>query len=367
MSQIESIEFGTPGGVSGQGTLLQQVTALLDSNVPFTGIFIHEGRHLTLKQPRRIVIGSVNEITKDDIHEFFDFIEPDWKERIKKRAFDRAGNLGKARVRINGMMYGGGKRHGAVVRRFPAAPIPLDQLGLRADERAFANLRKGLVLIVGDTHQGKSTTMASYLDEFNNTRSGHILTIEDPVEIVHVDKRCVVTQREVGNDVDSFFVGGLDAMRQQPEIIGIGEIRDAETAGQTVGLGEAGPFVLASLHAKTPELALIKMVRLMGGTDAHAQLLAQVLKGIVCQSLLPSASGDGYHLATECLTVTPEIARMIETRNFGAIRPALETQPGCHTMNGSLMALFKDGKITVEDAKHATTDPVKFEPLFKSR
>jgi twitching motility protein PilT len=306
------------------------------------------------------------------MEEFFEVIEPNWEERISDRAFDRAKDLHSARIRLNCFTFQGKKRLGCVIRRFPTEPMALDQLGLRQNSQDFAKLYSGLVLIIGDTCQGKSTTIASLLDQINKTRSGHIITIEDPVETLIPQRKSIITQREVGTDgdVQSYYLGALDALRERPDVVLIGEIRDSQTAQEALALSESGPLVFATLHARSTELGLQKMLRLLGNTDTQAQALSTSLRGVICQALLPSISGEKYHLATECLTVNPETARLIESRNIGGIRPLLEkleqaADSGCHTMNSDLKQLLKAKKITLEDARKATTDRVQFDALFK--
>jgi twitching motility protein PilT len=231
-------------------------------------------------------------------------------------------------------------------------------------EQNFARLTSGLVLIIGDTCQGKSTTIASMLDEINKHRSGHIITIEDPVETLIPQRQCVITQREVGfdGDVESFYLGALDALRERPDVICIGEIRDAQTAQEALALSEAGPLVLASLHARSTELGLQKMMRLLGNTEPQAQALAHALRGVLCQALLPAVKGERYYLATECLTNNPEVTEMIADGQISNLRIWMEDKPGegCHTMNTSLRTLLAEGKISVQDARNATTDRIGF-------
>ncbi|MDB5756243.1 MAG: twitching motility protein, partial [Massilia sp.] len=303
-------------------------------------------------------------ITKEELEEFFEVIEPNWAERIADRAFDRSIDLHTARIRANCFTFQGKKRLGCVIRRFPKEPIALSDLGLHQDEQEFAKLTSGLVLIIGDTCQGKSTTIASMIDEINKQRSGHIITIEDPVETLIPQRRCIVTQREVGRDgdVESYYLGALDALRERPDVIVIGEIRDAQTAQEALALAESGPLVLATLHARSTELGLQKMLRLLGNSEAQAQALAHALRGVLCQALLPSSEGNRYHLATECLTPGPAVMRMLETGNISGIRAHMNAgaDAGCHTMNATLEQLLAGHKIGVDDARNATTDRVGF-------
>jgi twitching motility protein PilT len=346
------------------GTLVEQILHLLNSRLVFSDIIIHQNSPLMLRQPKGLVAVTDSPITREELEEFFDVIEPSWAERIALRAFDRSIDLHTARIRANCFSFQGRKRLGCVIRRFPKEPLALSELGLWEHEQEFARLTSGLVLIIGDTCQGKSTTIASMVDEINKQRSGHIITIEDPVETLIPQRNCIITQREVGEDADvaSYYLGALDALRERPDVIVIGEIRDAETAQEALALAESGPLVLATLHARSTELGLQKMLRLLGNSEAQSQALAHALRGVLCQALLPSKEGNRYHLATECLTPGSAVVRMLETGDVGAIRAHMNLgrDPGCHTMNASLEGLLAAHKVRVEDARKATTDRVGF-------
>ena len=349
-------------------TLVQQILHLLNSKLVFSDVIIHQNSPLMLRQPKGLVAVTDSPITKEELEEFFDVIEPNWQERIRTRAFDSSIDLHTARIRANCFRFQGGKRLGCVIRRFPKEPIALSALGLWDDEREFARLTSGLVLIIGDTCQGKSTTIASMIDEINRQRSGHIITIEDPVETLIPQRKCIITQREVGadGDVESYYLGALDALRERPDVIVIGEIRDAQTAQEALALAESGPLVLASLHARSTELGLQKMLRLLGNSDAQAQALAHALRGVLCQALLPSVEGNRYFLATECLTPSAAVMRMLEAGDLGGIRAQMNggQDPGCHTMNAALEELLAGHKVRLEDARNATTDRVGFADMI---
>ncbi|MDP5239350.1 ATPase, T2SS/T4P/T4SS family [Uliginosibacterium sp. 31-16] len=372
-SKIETLSLSESGDFPSNGTLIEQILSLLSSGIVFSDIIIHQNSPLMLRQPKRLVAVSDIPVTGQELEEFFEVIEPNWEERIMERAFDRAKDLYSARLRVNCFTFHGRKRLGCVIRRFPTEPLALATLGLRPNAQAFAKLTSGLVLIVGDTCQGKSTTISSILDEINKRRSGHIITIEDPVETIIPQRKSIITQREVGTDGDvaSFYLGALDALRERPDVIVIGEIRDAQTAQEALALSESGPLVFATLHARSTELGLQKMLRLLGNADAQAQTLASSLRGVICQALLPSLAGDAYHLATECLTVTPEVSSIIETGNIAGIRALLdllsvESNSGSHTMNDDLLRLIQANMVSVEDARRGSTDPLKFAGMVKA-
>ncbi len=350
------------------GTLVEQILHLLNSKLVFSDILIHQNSPLLLRQPKGLVAVTDSPITREELEEFFEVVEPNWRERIQDRAFDRAIDLHTARIRANCFSFQGKKRLGCVIRRFPKEPLLLSGLGLRPSEEKFAQLSSGLVLIIGDTCQGKSTTIASMLDDINKTRSGHIITIEDPVETLIPQRKCVITQREVGfdGDVETFDLGAKDALRERPDVIVIGEIRDAETAHEALALAESGPLVLASLHARSTELGLQKMIRLLGNTEPQRQALAHALRGVLCQALMPAMDGDRYYLATESLTVNPEVAAVIENGNVADLRNVMERKsaPGCYTMNECLRKLLAEKKVSIEDARHATTDRLGFADML---
>ncbi len=366
-SQIRTLSFEENEDHPVFGTLVEQILHLLNSRLIFSDIIIHQNSPLMLRQPKGLVAVTDSPITKEELEEFFEVIEPDWEGRIADRAFDRGIDLHTARIRANCFTFQGKKRLGCVIRRFPKEPLPLSALGLRTAEQDFAKLTSGLVLIIGDTCQGKSTTIASMVDEINKQRSGHIITIEDPVETLIPQRKCIITQREVGfdGDVESFYKGALDALRERPDVIVIGEIRDAETAQEALALAESGPLVLASLHARSTELGLQKMNRLLGNSEAQSQALANALRGVLCQALLPSVDGDRYHLATECLTSNPEVVRMVESGSFAQVRTLMDGgtgkyNAGCHSMNSALVYLLREKMIGMDDARNATTDRIGF-------
>src|SRR3569832_993797 len=265
-SLIETLSFAESADLPVMGTLIEQIAHQLNSDTVFSDIIIHQNSPIMLRQPKRLVAVSDIPVTLEEMEEFFEAIEPDWEEKVRDRAFDRSKDLHSARIRLNCFTFQGKKRLGCVIRRFPTEPIPLGQLGLRKNSQEFAWLHSGLVLIIGDTCQGKSTTIASLLDEINKTRSGHIITIEDPVETLIPQRKSIITQREVGaeGDVQSYYLGALDALRERPDVVLIGEIRDSETAQEALALSESGPLVFATLHARSTELGLQKMLRVLG-------------------------------------------------------------------------------------------------------
>jgi twitching motility protein PilT len=172
-------------------------------------------------------------------------------------------------------------------------------------------------------------------------------------------------------DVESFYQGALDALRERPDVYVIGEIRDALTAAQAVALAEAGPLVIATIHAKSTELGLLKMLRLLSQTgepvDGQARALAETLQGTICQALIPAMDNSTWFLASECMTVNKEIRCLIAERNIADVRSAMEKvgrRGGCNLMHDDLFGLYTSKKVLLEDIRKATTDPTRLDKLF---
>lgn len=350
-------------------TVRAQLFALLESDLQFSDIFIHQDSPMMVKMPRRNMTIASAPIEAQDLIEFFMEIDPTgaWKEDIKDGAYDRAIMLEQHRIRVHCITFEGRNRYGAIIRRFPSEPKPLHELGLQPSAFEFPKLTRGLILVIGDTGQGKSHTLASIIHEINKTRPGHIVTIEDPVEIIVPQINCLITHREVGpnSDVKSFYVGARDALRERPDVVVIGEIRDEDCAREAFTLSESGPLVITTLHAKSIELGLSKLHRFLGGTAANAQAMGKALKAVLCQALVPSVNGDRDYLATECLTNNPAFSKLIEEANFNEVRTLikkLSKEPdgqnvhGCHTLNFDLERLHREKKITAEDARRTSND-----------
>jgi twitching motility protein PilT len=362
--QMDAPASGLPD-FDDSGSLIDRIIRILNAGIPFSDIFLHEDSPIMLKQPKRLLPVSPEVVTADDMKELYGVLDHDWAKKIELRAFDKSVDLNTARIRANCFTYGARRQHGCVIRRFPANPVPLSQLGLGTEALQFVSARRGLVLVVGDTGQGKSTTIASMLDHINASRAAHILTFEDPIEQLIPPKKSLVTQREVGpeGDVETFYLGALDALRERPDVVMIGEIREAEVAREAVALAEAGPLVFATMHARSVDFAIAKMHRLLGGTETAAEALAQSLVGVLCQALVPSVDGERSYLVTECLSLTREVRDLIQGRKYDAIRAYLSGggDGKSHAMNTHLAPLISQRKITLEDAQLASTDRVNLD------
>ncbi len=255
---------------------------------------------------------------------------------------------GTARFRVNA--YFQRSALGAAFRLIPFEIAPLASLGLPPAVAEFANRPRGLVLVTGPTGSGKSTTLASLLDVINMEREEHIMTIEDPIEFLHSHKRCIVNQREVGSDATSFADALKSALRQDPDVILVGEMRDLETIGTAITAAETGHLVFATLHTQDTPQTIDRIIDVFPSAQ-QAQVRAQLsvaLQGIVTQTLLPTADGAGRCVAAEVLVPTPAVRNLIREGKSHQIYSVLQTggAHGMQTMDSALAQLVRAGKIS---------------------
>ncbi|MEX1256595.1 MAG: type IV pilus twitching motility protein PilT [Gemmatimonadota bacterium] len=259
------------------------------------------------------------------------------------------------------------KQRGCValaLRQIPYQILSLEQLGLPAVIKKLAERPRGLVLVTGPTGSGKSTTLAAMLDKVNTERRSHIITVEDPIEFIHAHKSCTVNQREVGADTKTFAAALKYALRQDPDVILIGEMRDLETIGAALTIAETGHLVFATLHTNSAAEAIN---RIIDAFPSHQQSqiraqLAFVLEGVVTQTLLPKATGKGRVCATEIMICTPAIRALIRDEKIHQIYSLMQAgkKHGMQTMNDSLQQLYMQRLVTLEEAVKRSGDPAEF-------
>jgi twitching motility protein PilT len=255
---------------------------------------------------------------------------------------------GKARFRVNA--YFQRSAVGAAFRLIPFDVVPFETLGLPPVVAEFANRPRGLVLVTGPTGSGKSTTLASLIDVINATREEHIMTIEDPIEFLHKHKKCMVNQRELGSDAMSFADALKGALRQDPDVILVGEMRDLETIGTAITAAETGHLVFATLHTQDTPQTIDRIIDVFP-SEQQGQIRAQLavaLQGIMTQMLLPTADGAGRTVAAEVLVPTPAVRNLIREGKSHQIYSVLQTggAQGMQTMDAALSQLVRAGKIT---------------------
>jgi twitching motility protein PilU len=243
----------------------------------------------------------------------------------------------------------------SAVFRFVPANIPaLGELGLPPVLAELIMEKRGLMLLVGATGSGKSTTIAAMLDHRNELRAGHILTLEDPIEYLFKNKKSIVNQREIGSDTNSFYTALRNSMRQAPDCILIGEIRDKETMAAALAYAQSGHLVLATLHANNSYNALNRIISFypIENRAALLQDLSSAVKAIVSQRLVRSAAGGTRQAAVEIMVNTRYVADLIEKGELGQIKEAMEKSlsPGSQTFESALFNLVKNGLVTQEEA-----------------
>ncbi len=270
------------------------------------------------------------------------------------------GLQGVGRFRVNVFYQRGAV--GSVLRTIPYEIYSFDQLGVPpAVCRQLCDLNKGLVLVTGATGSGKSTTLAAMIDYINQSRKEHIITIEDPIEFVHRNKVCLVNQREVGNDTQGFNQALRRVLRQDPDVVLIGEMRDKETIEAGLTLAETGHLTFATLHTSDCVQTINRIIDVF---PAHQQnqirtQLSFVLEGVFCQQLLPKANSRGRVLTCEIMIPSFAIRSLIREDKCHQIMSHIQTgaKNGMRTMNQSLMEAFKGHLITWDTALTRSTDP----------
>ncbi|MFC0714826.1 type IV pilus twitching motility protein PilT [Cellulomonas biazotea] len=255
-----------------------------------------------------------------------------------------------ARFRVN--IYQQRESIGAAFRVIPYEIKPLEDLGVPPVVGTFAGLPRGLVLVTGPTGSGKSTTLASIIDLANRTREDHIMTVEDPIEFLHRHKKSLVNQREVGADTHSFANALKHVLRQDPDIILVGEMRDLETISVALTAAETGHLVFATLHTQDAAQTIDRVIDVFpSGQQAQVRTqLAGAIQGVVCQTLCKRADSPGRAVATEVLVATPAIRNLIREGKTHQIYSAMQAgaQQGMHTMDQHLADLVKSGKVSYE-------------------
>jgi len=258
---------------------------------------------------------------------------------------------------------------GAVLRVIPYRIDNFDDLGLpRKVCENLCNLPKGLILVTGATGSGKSTTLAAMLDQINAKRRCHIVTIEDPIEFLHQNKNALITQREVGSDTHAFKKALRSVLRQDPDVVMVGEMRDLETIEAALTLSETGHLTLATLHTSDAVQTINRIVDVF--PDYQQQqirtMLSFTLAGVFCQQLLPAANAKGRILSAEVLLTNPAVKALIRDDKAHQIYSIIQTNHrfGMVTMNQSLANLYNSNQITYEDAMSHTTETDELERML---
>jgi len=331
--------------------------------------------HLTVgERPKLRIDGDLTDAAYDQVLHAKDTMALSYSvltEQQKKR-FEQDDELdfsfsieNVSRFRAN--MYKQRGSIGCAIRMIPFEIKSFQELGVPPIVGKFAEKPRGLVLLTGPTGSGKSTTLASMIDKINRERASHIMTIEDPIEFVHFHKRCLVNQREVGSDTTSFPTALKYVLRQDPDVILIGEMRDLETIQAALTIAETGHLAFATLHTNSAAESINRMIDVF---PAHQQAqvraqLAFVLEGVVTQTLLPKASGRGRVVACEILVATPAIRALIREEKVHQIYSAMQAGKkfGMQTLNDSLYQLHVQRQVKLNECLRVSSDPTELKRM----
>jgi twitching motility protein PilT len=309
-------------------------------------------------------------MTPDSVRRMIESILADEQKAkfVADKELDLAYSIpGLSRFRVNVYLQRG--TWGSAIRVIPSRPFTVDELKLPPISKDLAMKPRGLVLVTGPTGSGKSTTLAAMINHINENRRCHIVTVEDPIEFLHKDKNSVVSQREVGQDTHTFSMALRHVLRQDPDVILIGEMRDLETTSIAITAAETGHFVLATLHTNSAPATVDRVIDIF---PPHQQQqirmqLSVTLEGILCQTLIPKAKGSGRVMAMEIMPVTPAIRNIIREGKTHQIPNAIQAggQMGMVSLDMSLRNLYLQGLITYEDALSKASSPDEFNRLIR--
>lgn len=329
-------------------------------------LLIKEGNPIWARQHGKLTAtqggGSVTRaMLQDFINASASKIGHNWDDLMKELEVrgdvDFATDIKGSRFRFNYYKANGG-RHCMALRRLPEKIVPLESLNLHPKFVELFSQEKGLILVTGPTGSGKSTTMASAIDYLNKTTSGHIITLEDPVEYIIKSDRCLVDQREIGKDAKDFKSGLRSALRQDPDILFVGELRDQETVKVAMDAATTGHLVLGTLHTNSAQQTIERVTSFFSDDrkDWAYEVLSQVILGISSQILLKKKDGSGRVMASEILIATPSIRSLIRDKSTVNIFNQMDTgsKEGQVLLNRALIQLVKQNVIDLDDAKFST-------------
>jgi twitching motility protein PilT len=333
--------------------------------------------HLTSGQPPALRIrGEIERIKykvldNDDLRGMLYEIAPEQKIKV----FEESGDIdfgyeipGLARYRANFFMQKNGV--GAVFREIPSAIMTADQLGLPEVVSKLATLPRGLVLVTGPTGSGKSTTLAAVVDVANRARKDHIITVEDPIEFVHQSQGCIVNHREVGVHTDSFSTALRGALREDPDIILVGEMRDLETISLAVEAASTGHLVFSTLHTSSAYKTVDRVIEVFPSSEQPLirSTLSDGLRAVIAQTLFKRIDRKGRVVALEILIANPAVRNLIREGKTHQIPSMIQTgkKYGMILLDDSIMNLYTKGMVSAEEAYAKANDKGRFRPLLKT-
>lgn len=342
--------------------IVELLRAMEDRNASDLFVSVNKRPHYRIM--RSLVEADPDTVTDEQFREFLgSHLPAETVERLENnRDLDIGVSLEDSRFRFN-IYYQKGEL-AMVVRRVPSGALSFSELALPTVLTSLAEAPRGLVLVTGSTGSGKSTTMAAMLHHINSSSARHIVTVEDPIEFVHQDLQSVVNQREIGTDTTDFFTSLRHIVRQSPDVIVIGEMRDLDTISTAVSAAMTGHLVISTMHTVDVVQTLERIINYF--PDQHRDQIALdlgfALRGIVAQRLLPRADGNGVVPALEILVATPLVRRLVHERDFDGLEQVIKTgaSEGMQTFTRALADLVEAEKITVETGAAAATNRDEF-------
>ncbi|MEX2526186.1 MAG: type IV pilus twitching motility protein PilT [Gemmatimonadota bacterium] len=299
----------------------------------------------------------------------YEIMEEEWRMHFLDRMdFDFAYEIeGLARFRVN--VFWQRKGLGAVLRVIPSDILTFDDLKLPDAVRKFCMLSKGLVLVTGPTGSGKSTTLAAMVDLINDTRHDHILTIEDPIEFTHANKQCLVNQRQIGSHTKSFANALRAALREDPDVILVGEMRDKETIELGISAAETGHLVFGTLHTNSAPKTVDRIIDVFSADqqDQIRSMLAESLKGVVSQVLMRKKGGQGRVAALEIMVGTPAVSNLIRENKIHQVPSIIQTgkKDGMQLLDQHIMEFLMSGQVDAVEAYTKANNKSAFLPYLK--
>jgi len=329
-------------------------------------LHITTGERPKLRVDGDIVDSSVTDVLtpKDTLHLAYSVLTENQKKRFETEdELDFSFGIQNL-ARFRGNVY---KQRGCVsmaIRMIPFNVRTFQELGLPPIIAKLAERPRGLILVTGPTGSGKSTTLAAIIDKINKERKGHIITVEDPIEFIHRHQSCIVNQREIGTDTKSFSNALKYALREDPDVILVGEMRDLETIAAALTIAETGHLALATLHTNSAAESINRIIDVFPSSQ-QSQVRAQlafVLEGVITQTLLPKARGRGRAMASEIMVATPAIRALIRDDKIHQIYSLMQSgkKYGMQTLNDALYNLYMSREVTDEECLRVSGDPNEF-------
>ena len=331
--------------------------------------------HLTVGRPPMLRASGTMEsiryrtLTETDFSEMMKAVTPAklWEEFVHTNDVDFAYEIpGVARYRVN--LFRQQRGGAAVFRVIPTKIMTIEQLGLPDQLRRIGSIRSGLVLVTGPTGSGKSTTLAAIIDLINETRGLHIITIEDPIEFVHTNKKSLLHQREVGQHATSFAEALKSAGREDPDVVLVGEMRDRETIAMALSAAERGTLVFGTLHTNNAAKTMDRIISVFPASEQEGarNVLGETIRAVVAQQLMPKIGG-GRVAAMEILFASPAIGNMIREGKTSQVTSAIQTgvKEGMIDMDTSIRRLYESGVVTAQAAYDKSIEKEGFKDLME--